>query len=78
MVQIDRRRFLQLAGGATAATAMAGGFADTIARAATLPSIKVRRDSRPSRTSPSDGFPDVFDTRSSSIDIATAFLPRLM
>ena len=36
-MQIDRRRFLQLAGGATAATAMAGGFADSIARAAAHP-----------------------------------------
>ena len=42
MVQIDRRRFLQLAGGATAATAMSGGFADSIARAASIPARRTR------------------------------------
>ena len=42
MVQIDRRRFLQLAGGATAATAMSGGFADSIARAASIPAHRTR------------------------------------
>ena len=42
MVQIDRRRFLQLAGGATAATAMSVGFADSIARAASIPARRTR------------------------------------
>ena len=42
MVQIDRRRFLQLAGGATAAAAMSGGFADSIARAAGIPAHRKR------------------------------------
>lgn len=42
MVQIDRRRFLQLAGGAAAATAMSGGFADSIARAASIPAHRTR------------------------------------
>ena len=42
MVQIDRRRFLQLAGGAAAATAMSGGFADSIARAASIPAHRAR------------------------------------
>ena len=42
MEQIDRRRFLQLAGGATAAAAMSGGFADSIARAASIPAHRSR------------------------------------
>jgi phospholipase C len=41
MVQLDRRRFLQLAGGAAAA-AMSSGFAETIARAASVPARRSR------------------------------------
>jgi phospholipase C len=42
VVEIDRRRFLQLAGGATAAAAMSGGFADSIARATSIPAHRRR------------------------------------
>ena len=42
MVHVDRRRFLQLAGGAAAASAMSSGFLGSIDRAAAVPARRTR------------------------------------